>query len=138
MVGQVLCKVFVTLAAASIGWALVESHGYLDGDWRLQSMTAAAIGAAVGVGGIRLCTGTASGTPWLLPLAVILILLVGGVGGACAAGALAPPVPLGEAEDGEFGVCFLAFLWSFYSLAGTTLGLVGAFLLQLLGWAGIV
>ena len=120
-------KIVLILAVGSIAFVLVSVRlprlTALTAPFIIPTAAAALTGAAVGVGGLRLCTLAGVASPWLALPAFVVVVCVGLVAGSCVANALAPAITA-AGEDWDVGLGLFSGVWAIYGAAGTLLGFV--------------
>lgn len=115
-------KIVLVLIAGSLSFLLVSlpfgKHMSIA-----PAASAALVGAAVGVGGLRLCLLMGTTSSWLVIPTFLVIACVGLVAGTCVANAVAPAIPA-RYEDWDVGLGLFSIVWAIYSGAGTLLGFI--------------
>ena len=134
---EAIRKPVLILVAASLAFLVVWSRLHKVMPFVIPAAAAALAGAAVGVGGLRLCLLVGAWTsPWLALPAFLVIVCVGLVGGTCVANAFDSPIPAG-AEDWDVGVGVFSLFWAVYAGMGTVLGCIMTFCVFIIRARGI-
>jgi len=133
-------KIVLILVVGSVAFVLVGVRLHrataLTAPFVIPTAAAALTGAAVGVGGLRLCALAGITSPWLALPAFVVIVCVGLVAGSCVANALAPAITA-AGEDWDVGLGLSSGIWAVYGAVGTLLGFTIALCVYMIRARGV-